>query len=223
MAWQLTVVDKDMSLTQTQAKALVAALKAAQWPEFDTYLDWLGDEKDLVNHFAEVDFIDDFMEHQDYLNDATMQQALVNVGARGHVTFADFEGDSRGSAWTHTFSEAGYTYTVGKAKQLVDGKMPEKTAKSRAAKVSVLATHPHDAFVGRTFVVTGTLSNMTRSEAEAHIMAMGGKPAGTPTKNTLALIVGTDAGSKLAKAKSLGIQVWGEPKFLQYIAESGRA
>lgn len=223
MAWQLTLVDKDMSLTQAQAKALVAELKAAQWVELDTYLDWLGDEADLVKFFAEVDFIDDFMEHLDYLNDATMQQALARVGARGHVTFADFEGDSRGSAWTHLFTQDGYTYTFGKAKQLVDGKMPEKVAKPKAAKAATHATHPHDTFVGRAFVVTGTLSHMTRSEVEAHILAMGGKPSGTPTKNTLALIVGTDAGSKLAKAKSLGVQIWDETRFLQHLAEACRA
>ncbi len=211
-----------MSLTRAQAKALVSALKAARWCEFSTYLDWLGDEKDLVKFFTEVDFIDDFMEHQDYLTNKTMQQALVSVGARGHVTFADFEGDSRGSAWTHRFTESGYSYAFGKAKQLVDGKMPEKASKPKAARSPTQATHPHGMFVGRSFVVTGTLSNMTRSEAEAHIVAMGGKPSSTPTKNTLALIVGTDAGSKLAKAKSLGIQVWDEPKFFQYLAESGR-
>ncbi len=71
------------------------------------------------------------------------------------------------------------------------------------------------AFNGMVFVLTGKLDSMTRDEAKADIEARGGKVTGSVSQQTDVLIAGEDAGSKLAKAQSLGIDVWDETTFKQ--------
>lgn len=73
------------------------------------------------------------------------------------------------------------------------------------------------AFEGMTVVVTGTLEHMGRSEAEAAIRDAGGKAAGSVSKKTSLVVAGENAGSKLAKANSLGIRVIGEAEFLKLL------
>lgn len=62
-------------------------------------------------------------------------------------------------------------------------------------------------FEGMTFVLTGTLSAMTRDEASSLIQSFGGKVSGSVSKKTTYVLAGEDAGSKLVKAQSLGITV----------------
>ena len=71
------------------------------------------------------------------------------------------------------------------------------------------------AFAGMTVVVTGTLQAMGRSEAEEAIRDAGGKAAGSVSKKTSLVVAGESAGSKLAKAQALGIEVIGEEEFLR--------
>ena len=73
-------------------------------------------------------------------------------------------------------------------------------------------------FVGKTFVFTGTLANRTREEAEALVVAHGGKAGGSVSKKTNYVVVGTDAGSKLEKAKSLGVPVVDETQFEKLVS-----
>lgn len=75
-------------------------------------------------------------------------------------------------------------------------------------------------FAGKTFVLTGTLQSMSRSEAKEAIEALGGKVTGSVSKKTDVIVVGEDAGSKLEKAKQLGITIWDEARFLQEIQQS---
>lgn len=70
---------------------------------------------------------------------------------------------------------------------------------------------------GKTFVITGTLSNMTRGEAKGIIEKSGGRVAMSVSKSIDCLIVGAEAGSKLEKAKKLGIELWDEEKFLSIL------
>jgi len=63
---------------------------------------------------------------------------------------------------------------------------------------------------GQTFVITGTLANYSRDEAKKLIEDAGGKVAGSVSKKTHYLLAGSDAGSKLDKAKELGVQIIGE-------------
>jgi len=63
---------------------------------------------------------------------------------------------------------------------------------------------------GNTYVLTGTLESMTRDEAKARLMALGAKVTGSVSKKTTAVIAGAEAGSKLDKAESLGIEILDE-------------
>ncbi|MEO0313199.1 MAG: hypothetical protein RL140_429 [Actinomycetota bacterium] len=73
-------------------------------------------------------------------------------------------------------------------------------------------------FTGKTIVVTGTLTQMTREQAEEAIISRGGKAAGSVSKNTSFLVAGPGAGSKLVKAEELGIEIIDEAEFLQRIS-----
>ncbi|MCP4422163.1 MAG: NAD-dependent DNA ligase LigA, partial [Chloroflexi bacterium] len=70
---------------------------------------------------------------------------------------------------------------------------------------------------GKTFVITGTLPTLSRSEAKAIIEANGGKVTGSVSKKTNYLLAGEKAGSKLSKANNLGIQVIDEATFMTMI------
>ena len=72
---------------------------------------------------------------------------------------------------------------------------------------------------GKTFVLTGTLSRYTRSEAGALIEQHGGKVSGSVSKKTSFVLAGEDAGSKLTKAQSLGISILDEDGFEAMLAE----
>jgi DNA ligase (NAD+) len=74
--------------------------------------------------------------------------------------------------------------------------------------------------VGKTIVVTGTLKNFSRKEIEDLIHQLGGKAAGSVSRNTDFVIVGEEPGSKLEKARQLGIKTISEEEFLRMI---GRA
>lgn len=74
-----------------------------------------------------------------------------------------------------------------------------------------------NSLAGKTVVVTGTLPTLKRSEAEALIRAHGGSASGSVSKKTSFVLCGSDAGSKLTKAQSLGIPVINEEEFLNMI------
>jgi DNA ligase (NAD+) len=70
-------------------------------------------------------------------------------------------------------------------------------------------------FAGKVFVLTGTLPTLTREEATERIEAEGGKVSGSVSKKTNYVLAGEEAGSKLTKARELGIPVIGEDEFLK--------
>jgi DNA ligase (NAD+) len=76
-------------------------------------------------------------------------------------------------------------------------------------------------FAGKTFVLTGALSSMTRDEGKLAIEREGGKVSGSVSKKTNVVVAGAEAGSKLTKAEELGVEIWDEERFIREIGEPG--
>ena len=91
--------------------------------------------------------------------------------------------------------------------------------KLAAAGVNMASQQPEVATVaagrlaGKTFVLTGTMASMTREEAAAAIERLGGKVSSSVSRKTSYLVVGEDAGSKLEKARTLGVATLTEDEF----------
>ena len=73
-------------------------------------------------------------------------------------------------------------------------------------------------FTGKTFVLTGTLERFTRDEAKIRIEELGGIVSSSVSKKTSVVIAGVEAGSKLTKAKDLGITIWDEETFINNLS-----
>jgi DNA ligase (NAD+) len=72
---------------------------------------------------------------------------------------------------------------------------------------------PVGPLAGKTFVLTGTLATMTREEATEMLERLGANVAGSVSKKTSVVVFGDDAGSKLEKARKLGVETWDERQF----------
>jgi DNA ligase (NAD+) len=82
------------------------------------------------------------------------------------------------------------------------------------------SVHKTGIFAGFSIVITGTMTSMTREEAEAKVIEEGGKAASSVSKKTNFVVAGPGAGSKLAKAEELGIEVIDEATFLVRLTQS---
>jgi DNA ligase (NAD+) len=89
---------------------------------------------------------------------------------------------------------------------------PEMTVTPRTAQT----------LAGSTFVITGTLAAMTRDQAEAALTARGAKVSASISKKTSFLVAGSEAGSKLAKARELGVTVLDERQLLELLARGSQ-
>jgi DNA ligase (NAD+) len=95
-----------------------------------------------------------------------------------------------------------------------------RTLVERLAKAGVRMDEPvkvtaGGVFDGQTFVLTGTLPKLSRSEATRLIEQAGGAVTGSVSKKTTAIVAGDEPGSKIEKAKQLGIQIWDESELLK--------
>ena len=70
---------------------------------------------------------------------------------------------------------------------------------------------------GKTYVLTGTLTAMSRDEATAAIEALGGRVSNSVSKKTSGVVVGSEPGSKVEKARALGVPLVEEAEFLTLI------
>lgn len=85
----------------------------------------------------------------------------------------------------------------------------------KGQKASIAASTSY--LAGKTIVLTGKLETLSRNEAKEKIEQLGGSVTNSVSKNTDLVIAGTDAGSKLTKAKQLNIEIWDEARFLKEI------
>jgi DNA ligase (NAD+) len=103
------------------------------------------------------------------------------------------------------------------AEQLADEKMRALTGDLRAEGVVMELEGPppgEGPLAGKTFVLTGTLPDLTREQASERIVAAGGRVTSSVSKKTDYVVAGENAGSKLTKAESLGVAVLDEPGLL---------
>lgn len=118
--------------------------------------------------------------------------AIDDIGDITATTIVEFFSNDKNSALCHRLIELGL---------------------NTEAKAEIKA----DKFNGLTFVLTGTLPTMTRDEASALIKANGGKVSGSVSKKTSYVVAGEEAGTKLTKAKELGVTVIDEAQLLDLI------
>ncbi len=91
-------------------------------------------------------------------------------------------------------------------KLLKNGVIIEKVEKIKTGK-----------FNGMIFVLTGTLSQMSREIAKEKIISLGGKVSGSVSKSTSYVVAGEEAGSKLTNAQKLGVKILNEKEFLDML------
>src|SRR5205823_1027869 len=112
-------------------------------------------------------------------------QQVAEVGPRIAKSIVEFFQEPRNRELVEQLRKAGLTF-IGKRKE-------------RGTKLA-----------GKTFVLTGTLSHFTRDEAKKMIEDAGGRVSGSVSKKTDFVVAGEDAGSKLDRARELGVKVIGE-------------
>ncbi len=126
--------------------------------------------------------------------------AIDEVGPKIAESINDYFQAGRHTAFLQKLAEAGV--------QLGGGEAEEKQENA--------------AFVGKTFVLTGTLPTLDRREASVMIERAGGKTSGSVSKKTDYVLAGENAGSKLTKAQELGITIIDEETFLQMLEEDAQ-
>ena len=134
-------------------------------------------------------------------------------------------GAFRSEAWIHTTHgrkiERAVEYRGKYGKPLVVSEAhwtkALKNAQTGVTPIPPVAFATDGKFSGKTFVLTGTLPTMSREQATAMIEAAGGKASGSVSKKTSYVLAGAEAGSKLEKAKELGVPVIDEAEFLKMV------
>ena len=110
-------------------------------------------------------------------------------------------------AWLENDTNASLLMRSAQAQMELRMRLPERNAQADGP------------LQGKTVVLTGTLSSMGRDEAKQRLEALGARTAGSVSKKTGFVVAGSEAGSKLAKAEELGIEVWDEAKLLAFLAQ----
>ena len=137
----------------------------------------------------------------DSLKNASQEEleALPDIGPIVAASIISFFSDENNIGILDKLAESGVVYPI--------------------VKVRVLAELDELPLNGKTIVLTGGLQTMPRSEAKKKLQSYGAKVAGSVSKNTSMVVVGTDAGSKAAKAEELGVEMIDENQLLSMLAE----
>lgn len=114
----------------------------------------------------------------------------------------------------HKMAQSLVTYMENEDIQVLIEKLKKKNVNMTYTGVKQSEIEGHPDFSGKTFVLTGKMTEMTRPEATNILQSFGAKVTNSVTKNTDVVIAGEEAGSKLEKAKKLNIEVWSEQDWL---------
>ena len=168
----------------------------------------LGDGLDFASVLVDLEIPKVTAVRAAQLASAFDAQGLLDAATHQFVT-AGLPNDSANALAEWLEAEANANLLLHAARALADlrARLPERSEQ---------AAGPLE---GKTVVLTGTLSSMGRDEAKDRLEALGAKTAGSVSKKTSVVIAGEAAGSKLAKAEELGIEVWDEAKLLAFLAQ----
>ncbi len=140
---------------------------------------------------------------------ALMAENFLSIDAILSATKEDFEAiDGFGSILA---SSAAEFFSLEETKDMIE------RLKGLGLNMNSLKEIKDTRFAGKTFVLTGTLPSMTRSEASAIIESFGGKTSSSVSKKTDYVLAGEEAGSKLEKAQKLGVQIISEEELKEMI------
>ena len=179
----------------TSARKLVSELETSKSRDLSRLLHAIGIRfvgervaRILADHFLHLDKL--------MAADRGALEELDEIGPKVADSVATFFEDEDNRARIESLRRHGVTLS-----------QPQPEATSETSTVS-----------GLKIVLTGTLESMKRSEAKKRLEGMGARVTGSVSKNTDLLIAGRDAGSKLEKAKKLGVEVVGEQRLLEVLA-----
>lgn len=183
-------------MAEKSAKKVVAAIDASRQATLPRFLFALGirevgetTAESLANYFGSLEALR-----------SASEEALVDVPDVGPIVasrVAEYFADDDMNRVVDELIAAGITW-------------PEIEA-------APTAVSPDSPFAGKTVVLTGSMTSMTRDEAGAIVKRLGGKVTGSVSKKTDMVVAGEKAGSKLTKAQNLGIDVLDEAAFLSLI------
>jgi DNA ligase (NAD+) len=170
------------------ADNMLAAIDASKTPPLGRLIFALG-----IRHVGEhtADILADSFGALDKLRDATVEQlaAVHEIGTATAESIVAFFGQPETAEFLAKLAAAGV-----------------QPVASKHAPTS-------DKFAGKSFVFTGSLETMTRESAEATVKSLGGRAAGSVSKQTDYVVAGANAGSKLDKARALGVAILTEAEF----------
>jgi DNA ligase (NAD+) len=150
----------------------------------------VGEEtaRDLANHFGTLDKLISSANLSRQGLDKSEIDSIENIGQAVSKSIASFFADKNNLKFIQKLQDSGVVI--------------EKNTKQKAGR-----------FTGLTFVLTGTLSNMSREITKEKILSLGGKVVGSVSANTSYVVAGSEPGSKLDRAQKLGVKILGEDDF----------
>lgn len=173
-------------------------IKHGEAEEYTRVKDLLSKEKVKIGKQDLVNLLDRYTDAESLLSASSTDIADAMIGRVVAHSISAYLRSMEGKRTIKELEGVGVKFT-----------MPKK------AKAAVPAGADSGAFTGKTFVITGGFEAFTRDDLRDKVKALGGKVTDSVSKNTDVLLCGTDAGSKLDKAKGLGIAIWEEPELLQ--------
>jgi DNA ligase (NAD+) len=186
-------------MAEKSAANILAAIERSKRPALARFIYALGirnvgeaTARDLARHFGSVQAIADA--------DVDALQRVADIGPVVAASIAQFFGEPHNRMVVEGLLSAGID---------VVSSPPAEESMPRA----------REGVAGRRFVLTGTLPNMTKDDAKERIEARGGRVSGSVSKRTDYVVAGAEPGSKLEKARSLGVTVIDEATLLELLEQ----